>query len=149
MSTNLAQLRNEEMSRVVDPDGSIRPRIDTGFRMGGKASEFLKGERVFDASEQISAVINPQIIATAFAQAQETAPAPPAQEIDDEDAAIEALAAQLAVDAPSPVPAAGPEQEVEVEDADTGQRTWVPASELETADDDPTFDESDGACVPA
>ena len=64
MSKHLAQLSNEEMSRVIDEDGSIRPRIDTGFRMGAKASEFLKDEKHFDPDAQTCAVINPQIIAT-------------------------------------------------------------------------------------
>lgn len=69
---------------------------------------------------------------------------------DDEDDwdVIDKLAAQLALDAKSPEPqaGAGDDEEVEVEDLD-GNVTTILKSELETAGDDPTFEESEGDCA--
>lgn len=143
---NLNQIDNEMLSRVIDDEGAIRPRRDTGFRMGMKASEFLTGENRFDASEQICAIINPGIIQMAFTQSQEaTSLTPPAPA--DEDDELEMLAEKLALDARPSAPSADPDQEIEVEDMD-GKISTVLASELETTGEgDPILEESDGLCV--
>lgn len=115
---NQNQIDNEMLSRTIDDEGAIRPRIDTGYRVGANPTKFLKDEKVFDASERTSAVISNCVI----------------------DKLPQPVVIQAGADEPQ-------DELVECENAETGARTWVPKSELEIADADPTLEESDGLCA--